>query len=102
MDQALPDDLVRAAERIVDIAAPLGVRVGNVGAEVRMRQQSTGFKRLFGIDDFGQRIVVHLDGLDRVASQVGIGGDGHYHAVTDEVDPIAGEHGVSRRFQAWQ
>src|SRR5581483_4971392 len=47
----------------------------------------------------GQRIVVNVDRLDRIARNIGIGGDHDGDGVADVVDAVAGEHGVLWRFQ---
>ena len=100
MIETVLDDPVGVPERRVDVAAAVhDMRERDVGAHVRMRQRRSALQRFHGVDDGRQRVVVDLDGVDRVAGDVRVGRDRDGDGVTDEVDAIAGEHGVARRFQ---
>ncbi len=100
MDQPMPDHAVGAAKRLVDAAAAGDrVRVGDVRAEIRMRERRSRLHRRLGVRDDRQRIVVDVDRLDRVARDVRIGGDRDGNGMADVVHAIAGEHGVLRRLQ---
>ena len=83
VDDALLDDDVGRFERRVHVAAadrPLETDVvGHVGVELRL---SLG-GRLLGVDDGRQRLVVDLDGFDRVAGDVAVGRDDDRHGVAD-------------------
>ena len=99
VDDPLFDHAIGAAERLVDVAAAHRVRIRDVRAQIGMRQRRSRLDRRLRIHDDRQRIVIDIDGIDGIARDVRVGRDGHCHGVTDEIHPVAGEHGVLRRLE---
>ena len=99
--EAVGNDPVGVLERGVDVAAAGdGVGVGDVRIErTGVGQRRAGFHRLFGVGHGGQRIVVDVDRVDRIARDVRIGRDHDRHGVADEVDAVARQDGVLGRLE---
>ena len=68
-------------EGLDEIAVVLGVHEGR-----------TGLKRLLGIDDDRNRVVINLHGIGRVAGEVAIVGNHHRHGLADVACELLGQN----------
>ena len=55
-------------------------------------QRRIGIERLAGVDDRRQRVVLHVDQLQRIARRVLVGGDHERDLLTLEADLVTGQH----------
>ncbi len=72
-------------------------RAGEVVALARLvvaDQRRVVVERLAGVDDGRQRLVLHVDQLERVVRRVLVGRDHERHLLALEVDLVAREHGL--------
>ena len=77
---------------VVEVELP---RVGDVRAEVVVDDRGVG-EGVLEVGDRRQRVVLDLDGLERVACRGGRLGDHHRHAVADVADLVDRERVVGR------
>ena len=103
-EQPLVDDAQvhrdgRRRERGIRIAA--GDRPGerDVRADVGMQLRRTGHRRLLGIDDGAERIVVDVDQIERVARRLARLGDDERDAVADVAHRVDGEQRMRRHLE---
>ena len=93
---ALRDDDGRLSERLLDVAGGHCPRVAAVRLEVVMDERGVGRERRLGVDDHGQRLVVHLHELGRVVRCRAARRDDHGDTVADMARLVDGERVVSR------
>ena len=95
-DDALLDDDVGLCEGLVDVAAFLVEREGDIIRPLRMHRVRPGRERLFGIGNGVFDIVIDFDQIDAVARDVAIGRDDYGYGVTDEIHAVDRQHVMMR------
>ena len=100
MVEPMLDDLVGFSECLVDVCtARHHMCVRDVRSEIRMGQRRAALDRCFGIRHGGQRVVIDVDRIDRIARDVWVDRDHDRHRMADKIDAVAGEHRMPRRLQ---
>ena len=85
------------ARSVACLVARLPGRAGEVvdlAVLVVADQRRVGIKRLAGVDDRRQRLVLDVDQRQRVARDVLVGGDHERDLLALEADLVAGQHGL--------
>src|SRR5437588_8095908 len=98
---ALLDNTVGGSERRSDVAFARRQFIRDVVAEAFV-YNCAALRRLFGVNDRGQLIVVNRDEVGRVARNVCVRGDDRGDGVADEIDFVRGEDSVVGHFQVRQ
>ena len=85
-----PHDPVRAGERVLHVVG-IPLAADDVARDPVELQGCSGGQRLLHVDDRRERVVVHVDQLDRVDGLGARLGDDHGDRLADEPDPVGRE-----------
>ena len=94
VNHALFDDSVCPLERGVEASVCHRPGERDVRPELGMRERRIFLERFFQVTDHRQRVVIHLDEIERVPGCIAINRHNHRHRMADEINAVAGEHGM--------